>query len=88
MENICKVHNVEMEKKELRIGYGTPSRWYMEYCCEIKDKLFPNCDDPVDGGCFVREEKSMQNYVCEACNKKRDEWNKNNLKTWKKEHGR
>jgi hypothetical protein len=86
-ENYCKLHGVEMKMKELPISYGTPARWYIEYCCDIKNKLFPNCGDPVDGGCFVCKEKTMSCYVCEECDKARDEWKKAHWETYKREHG-
>ena len=81
---ICKIHNMEMKKKRVKIFYGLPSMNWSEYD-KIKDELFPNCDDPVAGGCVIRflRKNTTKIYICENCNIDRNKWKENNLELWK-----
>ena len=73
--NLCKIHNYLMKKKEIRICYGFPIAPVYGYT-EDKEKYFFNCDDEILGGCCVSEESPSTelNYVCEECNKEREIW--------------
>ena len=74
--NICKIHNEKMNKKRVNILYGAPIECYER---EIK-KLFPNSDDYIIECSMEDDDEYITEYVCEYCNKARDEW-KNKYKS-------
>ena len=76
LSNICTVHNQTMTKKRINILYGLPASGPIAGYEEEREKSFPNCDDFSLGGCEVTNESSKYTleYVCEYCNKVRDEW--------------
>jgi hypothetical protein len=82
-KNICSVHNIEMKKQNVEIMYGLPAGFYFEYLSKIMTILFPNCDEGVLGGCIVGDPETVKIYVCEQCNKDRDEWKEINWENWK-----
>jgi hypothetical protein len=72
--SLCKIHNFIMKKKKIPIMYGLPIGPIVGYT-EDREKLFPNCDDEIIGGCEIDENKSFKlKYICNLCNKTRDEW--------------
>ena len=71
--NICKIHNEIMNKKQVNILYGVPIECYER---NIKI-LFPNCDDYIiecSEGDDYEDDMYIMEYVCEYCNKAKDEW--------------
>ena len=83
-KNICDVHFIEMDKQKVRIVYGLPDMAWLGYIFKIREKLFPNCDDAVMGGCVIGYEKYTDIYVCENCNIDRNKWIEENWESWKK----
>jgi hypothetical protein len=73
--NFCNIHKCIMEKEQIPIMYGLPIGPIVGYT-EAREKLFPNCDDILLGGCCVSEESEKFDllYVCKHCNQVRDEW--------------
>jgi hypothetical protein len=76
--NICAVHGVAMEPQKVSIRYGL---YLGDFEYEtVKEAYFPNCDDPVLGGCLVRAPFVVDKLVCSRCNEARDE-RQDNLET-------
>jgi len=75
MSDICSVHNCKMQLKNVNIMYGLPVGPVYGYR-EVRDNLFPNCDDKLLGGCCIDNESKSHEliYVCELCNQTREEW--------------
>ena len=80
---ICSIHSIEMEKKEVRIIYGLLGGEWWGYTYRIREKLFPNCDDILEGGCMVGfGPEYAEIYVCQECNNDRNIWMKENWTSW------
>jgi hypothetical protein len=75
VKNICQLHNSIMKRTKIPIGYGLPIGSVFGYT-EEREKLFPNCDDSLLGGCCVDENSPAYKikYVCDICNETREEW--------------
>jgi hypothetical protein len=81
--SICPVHQTEMRKQRVSIQYGLIA--LLQPYESDKERLFPNCDDPVFGGCSIMFDKNgfmdrMDKYVCETCNHERDAWVNNPMR--------
>lgn len=72
-KHLCRVHNCEMKKEKVKVNYGLYKYLDLSYI-EIRQAEFPNCGDIILGGCIMQEEKYKEEYVCEECIKKRNEW--------------
>ena len=71
--NICSVHNCKMQMKNIDILYGLPTSPVYGY--DALETFFPNCDYILLGGCCIVADESQElKYICELCNKDREEW--------------
>ena len=81
--SICSVHFIEMENKKVGISPIHFSVEYSGYIYEIREILFPNCDDIIEGasafGCCPRVTLI---YVCDDCNNDRNNWWELNKESW------
>jgi hypothetical protein len=73
--DICEIHNRKMAKENIRIYYGLIKLGEnaMKYY-ELRSNYFPNSNDPVNGGCVVRDRRYSEKYICEECNNQRDKY--------------
>jgi hypothetical protein len=72
----CPVHGASMRGSSVRIIFGYVMRLSPERP-ENAAEFYPNCDDPVLGGCVVMPAKTMRKNICAACNAARDAWRHN-----------
>jgi hypothetical protein len=73
-KDICLLHNQIMHKEKIENIYGLYSSGYLgqEYD-KYKLKYFPNCNDSEYYGCISFSDYEVK-YVCNKCNKLRDEY--------------
>jgi hypothetical protein len=78
--NICKIHNIEMEKQNINLLTGILKLNNMEEELNIlRREYFPNTNDPIStyDVIYSNEEgwiKNVKFYVCDECNKERDKY--------------
>jgi hypothetical protein len=70
---ICPVHEIKMEHKELRLVYGMPSKAEFEEMRVAKTQ-FPYGKDYLLAGCVVRPAKTVKGHVCPKCVEAREAW--------------
>jgi hypothetical protein len=71
---VCEVHKVKMEHKEVTIHYGLP-RPVDKLSADIERQLFPHSREYSLGGCVISPQspKTTETYVCGRC-KEAFEW--------------
>ncbi len=72
-DGICPVHKIEMRQTRLRLLYGMPSPKEFEEMRAAKAK-FPYGKDYVLGGCVVKPQKTVAEFVCPQCVIAREKW--------------
>lgn len=70
---ICPVHGIKMERVNLRVVYGMPSKSEFEEM-RVGKSIFPHGRDYVLAGCVVTSEKSRKGFICPECVKARGAW--------------
>jgi len=68
----CKVHHALLQKDKVRMTYGllvhTKEEW------EAREKLFPNANREVNGGCLLSDIKEVEVLYCPKCREAEDKW--------------
>jgi len=73
MSNLsCSIHNQKLHQENILILYGLYDFDYRYG--KLEREYFPNCNDPIWGGCIVRSQTYCSSYVCNECNKERDKY--------------
>jgi hypothetical protein len=80
---ICEVHHIKMDRKEVRIAYGLLVPGPGEPTGDIEQRLFPHRYEVAFGGCVVspNSPKTDKVYVCSECKKAYEKWKSKNKKT-------
>ena len=75
---VCEVHKIKMQQKEVRISYGLPSRDILP--TDTERQLFPHCREQVLGGCVISPDspKTERVFVCAECKSGYEKWKADN----------
>jgi len=84
----CQIHFIDMEKKEVRISFNHFSIEAYAYISDIREKLFPNCDDIIEGlsGYPGACPQYTEIFVCDDCNIDRNIWLNENWEAWREKY--
>lgn len=69
-EQKCEVHDYLLKPANVPIHYGLP--YIDDELIEARNKLFPNANTSVMGGCIFEDENEMELLVCEKCREVED----------------
>lgn len=80
---VCEVHQIQMERKWVRIVYGLIAPGPGEPSGDTEQRLFPHRREVSFGGCVVSPDSPKTNkvYVCSQCKKAYEKWKTENTKT-------
>ena len=80
---ICEVHHIKMDRKQVKIEYGLILPGPGEPTGETAQRLFPHRLEVAFGGCVVSPDspKTEKVYVCRECKKAYEKWKSENKKT-------
>jgi hypothetical protein len=80
---VCEVHKVKMEYKEVKIHYGLPAFRPDEPSADAERHLFPHRLEYSLGGCVISPDspKTEKIYVCGNCRRAYEIWKSENKKT-------
>ena len=68
----CRVHHVALKQAMVPVHYGMP--YFEANYFRAEQKLFPNSNDVVQGGCIVGTLTQELVAYCEQCRTARQQW--------------
>ncbi len=71
---VCEVHHVKMDWKDVPILSGLPTRRPDEPAWELERKTFPHRREAFNGGCIVGPDKTSKMFVCPECRVAYEKW--------------
>jgi hypothetical protein len=72
----CEIHDYILLRANVPIHYGLIS--IDDEFIEAREKLFPNANTSVMGGCVLEDESEMELLICEKCREAETKWRKDN----------
>lgn len=74
-DGICALHGEKMEKTTVsrRFGFRLSAYSPIDYSA-VRLPLFPNSDEPIEGGCSPGFGNSIEWMTCPSCNAARKKW--------------
>ncbi len=72
----CEIHDDILKPADVPIHYGLLS--IDDKFVEARERLFPNANSFVMGGCVFQDENEMELLICEKCREAENDWQEEN----------